>query len=140
MDGRLPGGFGFPIGCAVVATVAIVADMAGATEHPGYAVVPLTLVVFTSGVMTRVPAALGVAAVAWAVVSGFLYGRSGGLVFDLATGRLALALFSALVLGGVVRIVVARIPLRTDPPPRRSGIGNAVDRLQQYIVTPGRHG
>ncbi|MFF0149525.1 hypothetical protein ATK36_5302 [Amycolatopsis sulphurea] len=139
MDGRLPGGFGFPIGCTVVAAVAIVADLAGATEHPGYAVVPLTLVVFTSGVMTRFPAALGVTAVAWAVVSGFLYGRSGGLVFDGATGRLALVLFSALVLGGAVRIVVARIPLNTDPSPRRSNIGNALGRLQD-IVAPGHRG
>ncbi len=78
-----------------VAVAAIGADLAGGTAHPGYAVVSVALVVGAVAVVTTPLAAVGVAAVGWAVLSGFAYGRSGTLVFTASTARVAVILAGA---------------------------------------------
>ncbi|WP_033292278.1 hypothetical protein [Amycolatopsis jejuensis] len=113
---RLAGGFGFPLGCVAVVAAAIAADLAGATAHPGYAVAAVALAVTAVAMLTTPLAAAGVAAVAWAVLSGFAYGRAGDLLFDAATGRVALVLAGALVLG-LVAGTVLRARRRVLPPP-----------------------
>jgi len=123
---RLAGGFGFPLGCAATVAAAIAADLAGATAHPGYAVAAIAAVVAAVAVVTTPLAAAGVAAVGWAVLSGFDYGRSGDLLFDASTGRAALVLAGALVLGLIVgeagravRRAGPAAPKAAVPSPRR---------------------
>ncbi|MGW4487917.1 hypothetical protein ACWEOE_29230 [Amycolatopsis sp. NPDC004368] len=127
---RITGGFGFPLGCAAVVAVAIGADVAGATAHPLYALVPLALVVLAAATSTTPAAATGVAAVAWAVESGFVLGREGHLVFDTASLRVAVVLAAALVVGvlsGLVvdhsrpRNAVGPAPQPSAPPPAERG-------------------
>lgn len=98
-DGRLPGGLGFPLGGVAVVVAAIAADLAGATAHPVYALVALALVALGAAAVTTPAAAAGVALVAWAVDSGFVLGRQGQLVFDGASGRVALVLAAATIVG-----------------------------------------
>ncbi|WP_406636225.1 hypothetical protein [Amycolatopsis sp. WGS_07] len=96
---RLSGGFGFPLGCVAVVAAAIAADLAGATVHPAYAVAAVALAVGAVAVITAPLAAAGVSAVGWAVLSGFVYGRAGDLLFTPATGWVAAILAGALVFG-----------------------------------------
>ncbi|MEV6899807.1 hypothetical protein [Amycolatopsis sp. NPDC051372] len=118
----ITGGFGFPLGCAAVVAAAIGADVAGATAHPLYALVPLALVVVAAAAATAPAAAAGIAVVAWAVDSGFILGREGHLVFDTASGRAALVLAAVLVVGLLSRLVVTaavRARPRVHPWPHR---------------------
>ncbi|MFI5613788.1 hypothetical protein [Amycolatopsis sp. NPDC051903] len=101
------GGFGFPLGCVAAVAVAFGADVAGATTHPLYALVPLALVVLAAAATTTSAAAAGVAAVAWGIDAGFVFGREGHLVFDAASGRAALVLGAALAAGVLARLVTA---------------------------------
>ncbi|MFD2469848.1 hypothetical protein [Amycolatopsis silviterrae] len=96
---RLSGGFGFPLGCVAVVAAAIAANLAGATAHPGYAVAAVALAVGAVAVITAPLAAAGVAAVGWAVLSGFVYSRAGDLLFAAATGWVAVILAGVLVFG-----------------------------------------
>ncbi|HWD02069.1 MAG TPA: hypothetical protein VG674_06410, partial [Amycolatopsis sp.] len=73
----LTGGFGFPLGCASAVVAAIGADVARATTHPLYALVPLALVVLAAGVVTTPVASAGAAAVAGGLDAGFVLGRVG---------------------------------------------------------------
>ncbi len=116
-NGRIPGGFGFPLGCAGVTAAAIAADVAGGSGHPVYSLVALGLVVAATATVTTVVAAAGTAAVAWAVHTGFLLGRAGQLVFDTASAQAALVFTIALVLG----LLIARTqrPMIV-PAPRRA--------------------
>ena len=111
---RLAGGFGFPLGCAATVAAAIAGGLAGATAHPGYSVAAVGAVVAAVAVITTPLAAAGVVMVGWAVLSGFDYGRSGDLLFDAATGRVALVLAGALVLG-LVSGTVWRAARQTGP-------------------------
>lgn len=111
-DGRLAGGFGFPLGCVAVVAAAIAAKLAPA--HPGYAVAAVALAVGAVAVITTPLAAGGAAIVGWAVLSGFVYSRAGTLVFTAATGWVAVILAGAagfgLAAGAGWRAV------RRDPP------------------------
>ncbi|WP_020661259.1 hypothetical protein [Amycolatopsis benzoatilytica] len=125
-EGRLAGGFGFPLGCAATVAAAIAADLAGAAAHPGYSAAAVAVVVAAVAVITTPLAAAGVAVVGWAVLSGFDYGRSGDLLFDASTGWVALVLAGALVLGLVsgavwraVRQLGPAAPPAAVPLPRR---------------------
>lgn len=127
-EGRLAGGFGFPLGCVAVVAAAIGADLAGGTAHPSYAVAAVALVVGAVAVVTTPLAAAGVTAVGWAVLSGFAYGRSGALVFTAATARVAVILAGAavfgLVLGAGWRMVQRVRPVFAEavvPMPRKAG-------------------
>ncbi|WP_326564951.1 hypothetical protein VSH64_24190 [Amycolatopsis rhabdoformis] len=127
---RITGGFGFPFGCAAVVAVAIGADVAGATAHPLYALVPLALVVIAAAATTAPVAAAGIAAVAWALESGFVLGRAGALVFDPASGRAALVLVAALVLGLLSRPVTTAVARARHRGPARP------DRLVASVPSP----
>ncbi|MGW4400593.1 hypothetical protein ACWEHA_35325 [Amycolatopsis nivea] len=111
-DGRLAGGFGFPLGCVAVVAAVIAAKLAPA--HPGYAVAAVALAAGAVAVVTTPLATAGAATVGWAVLSGFVYGRAGALVFTAATGWVAVILAGAagfgLVAGAGWRAV------RRDPP------------------------
>ncbi|WP_103352079.1 hypothetical protein [Amycolatopsis sp. CA-128772] len=106
-------GFGFPFGCAAAVAAVIVADLAGATGHPWYALVTLGAVVTTTAYRSPPPAA-GVAVVAWALHAGFVLGRLGELTFDPASALAALVLTTALVTGTLTRTAVSS--LRTREP------------------------
>lgn len=101
----MTGGFGFPLGCVGVVAAAVASDLAGATGHPWYALSALAAVVCAAALTTTARAATAVAAVAWAVDSGFILGREGRLVFDAATAWVAVVL-GLVLLGG---LVVARL-------------------------------
>ena len=76
LDG-MSGGFGFPFGCVAAVAAVILADLAGATVYPWYALVTLGAVVLATAFRTSLSAAAGVAVVAWALDSGFVLGRAG---------------------------------------------------------------
>jgi len=97
--------FGFPFGCVAAVAAVIVADLAGATDHPWYALVTLGGVVLAFAYRSPLPAAAGVTVVAWALHTGFVLGRLGELTFDAPAGLAALVLASALVTGGLARAV-----------------------------------
>ncbi|MER6765963.1 MULTISPECIES: hypothetical protein [Amycolatopsis] len=126
-EGRLAGGFGFPLGCVAVVTAAIAADLAGATAHPGYAVAAVALAVGAVAVITTPLAVAGLLGVGWAVLSGFAYGRAGDLLFTAATGWVAVILAGAagfgLVLGTGWRAVQRVRPVFAEavvPEPRKA--------------------
>lgn len=98
-EGLLAGGFGFPFGCVAVVTAVIAANLAGATAHPSYAVVAVALAVGAVAVVTTPLASAGVATVGWAVLSGFVYGRSGTLVLTAVTAWVAAILAGTAVFG-----------------------------------------
>ncbi|MDT8912188.1 hypothetical protein [Amycolatopsis sp. PS_44_ISF1] len=137
-DGRLPGGLGFPLGGVAVVAATIVADLAGATRHPGYALAALALVVLAAASMSTPAAVAGTALVAWAVDTGFVLGRAGGLVFDAASGQVALVL-GAVAAAGVVaaaivraarrRVAGPRLALRPIPAPRSGRSQPVADRI-----------
>jgi hypothetical protein len=118
-DGRLPGGIGFPLGAVAVVAATIVADLAGATAHPVYALVALVLVVLATAAVTTPAATAGTALVAWAVDTGFVLGRAGRLVFDAATGQAALVLAAA-TLAGLVAAATVRAARRSVAVPRNA--------------------
>ncbi|MFI5592646.1 hypothetical protein ACIA5G_46890 [Amycolatopsis sp. NPDC051758] len=113
----MSGGFGFPVGCAAAVAAVILADLAGATVYPWYALVTLGAVVLATGYRTSFSAAAGVAVVAWALHDGFVLGRAGALAFSPASAAAALVLTTALA-AGVVAKAVTRTPVRI-PAPRR---------------------
>ncbi len=92
-------GFEFPFGCVAAVAAVIVADVAGATGHPWYSLVTAGAVVLACAYRSPLPTATGVAAVAWALHTGFILGRFGELTFGHASGLAALALAAALVTG-----------------------------------------
>ncbi|MET8999925.1 hypothetical protein [Amycolatopsis sp. NPDC004169] len=98
-------GFGFPFGCVASVAAVVVADLAGATGHPWYALVTLGAVVLASAYRCSPAAASGVAVVAWALHTGFVLGRFGELAFDRGSGLAALVLASALLAGALARTV-----------------------------------
>ncbi|QRP48132.1 hypothetical protein [Amycolatopsis sp. FDAARGOS 1241] len=110
------GGFGFPLGCVAAVAVAFGADAAGATSHPLHALVPLALVVLAAAATTTPAAAAGVAAVAWGIDAGFVFGREGHLVFDAASGRAALVLGAVLAAGVLARLVTTAVRARHRGP------------------------
>lgn len=117
LDG-MSGGFGFPFGCGAAVVAVVLADVAGATRNPWYALVTLGLVVLLTGFWSSATAAIGVAVVAWALDSGFVLGRAGELRFDAATALAAGVLAAAVVVGVAAR--TARRPARVRiPAPRR---------------------
>jgi hypothetical protein len=119
LDG-MSGGFGFPFGCVAAVVAVLSADVAGATGHPWYALVTLGAVVLLTAFWTSVPAALGVAAVAWALDSGFVLGRAGELTFSSASAAAALV-FAALVAFGSLARLASRTPAPLHlPSPRPS--------------------
>lgn len=119
------------MGCVGVVAAVIAADLAGATRHPWYSVVLLGLVVLVMAGWTTVPAATGVALVGWALHSGFVLGRAGGLVFDKPAAQAAAALCLAMVLGAVVSAAATRSPSRQRGDDARQARGvNRVDSGQ----------
>ncbi|WP_370966846.1 hypothetical protein [Amycolatopsis sp. cg9] len=113
----MAGGFGFPFGCVAAVVAVVLADVAGATRFPWYALVTLGLVVLGTAFRSTAAAAIGVAAVAWALDSGFVLGRSGELTFDAASAVAAGVLGVAVVVGVLARVRPG--PVRV-PAPRRS--------------------
>ena len=131
LDG-MSGGFGFPFGCVAAVVAVVLADVAGATREPWYALVTLVPVVLLTVVWSSVTAAIGVAVVAWALDSGFVLGRAGELRFDAASALTAGVLAAALVVGWAarasrrparVRIPVPRRPAAVDAPRTVSPVG-----------------
>lgn len=118
LDG-MSGGFGFPFGCVAAVVAVLLADVAGATAHPWYALVTLGLVVVLAAYRTSAFASFGVAVVAWALHSGFVLGRLGQLAFSAAALVAALVLASALAFGLLTRLPRRSAPLAI-PLPRRS--------------------
>lgn len=119
----MSGGFGFPFGCAAAVVAVLVADVAGASANPWYALVTLGAVVLLAGFWTTVAAAAGVFAVAWALDAGFVLGRAGVLRFDTASALTAAVLAAALALGVLARhrprIPAPRLPAKV---PSRSSL------------------
>ncbi|WP_086839753.1 hypothetical protein [Amycolatopsis kentuckyensis] len=97
--------FGFPFGCVAAVAAVIVADLAGATSHPWYALVTLGAVVLAAASRSSPPAATGVAVISWGLHTGFVLGRFGELTFDPGSGLAALVLASALAAGLLGRAV-----------------------------------
>ncbi|WP_206796448.1 hypothetical protein [Amycolatopsis sp. MtRt-6] len=97
--------FGFPFGCVAAVAAVIVANLAGATGHPWYALVTLGAVVLFAARRSSFAAATGVAVVAWALDTGFVLGRLGELTFDAPAALAALVLASTLVTGLLTRAV-----------------------------------
>src|SRR4051794_9346730 len=97
--------FGFPFGCVAAVAAVVVADLAGATGRPWYALVTLGAVVLSAAYRSSPAAATGVAVVAWALHTGFVLGRFGELTFDRASALAALVLACAVVTGALARTV-----------------------------------
>ncbi|MDQ7806411.1 hypothetical protein Q5425_21940 [Amycolatopsis sp. A133] len=104
--------FGFPFGCVAAVAAVIVADLAGATGHPWYALVTLGTVVLVAAYRGSPAAAAGVGVVAWALHTGFVLGRFGELTFDEPARLAAFVLASALVTGAVARAAVSTLQAR----------------------------
>ncbi len=105
-------GFGFPFGCVAAVAALIVADLAGATGHPWYALVTLGSVVLAFAHRSRPLAATGIAVVAWALHTGFVLGRLGSLVFGSASALAAVVLACALLTGALARAAVSSLRSR----------------------------
>jgi hypothetical protein len=104
----MTGGFGFPFGCVAAVAAVIVADLAGATAHPWYALVTLGAVVALTAFWTSTGAASGVAAIAWALHDGFVLGRFGELTFSPASAAAAVVFAAALLTGAAVSTLRSR--------------------------------
>ncbi|WIY06820.1 hypothetical protein QRX60_24300 [Amycolatopsis mongoliensis] len=115
----MSGGFGFPFGCVTAVVATLSADVAGATGHPWYALVTLGAVVLLTAFWSSVPAAIGVAVVAWALDSGFVLGRAGELTFSPASAVAALVLAVLVAFGFLARLVSRPPALARIPAPRR---------------------
>ncbi|RSD25328.1 hypothetical protein [Amycolatopsis eburnea] len=124
----MSGGFGFPAGCVAAVVAVALADVAGATRFPWYALVTLGLVVLLTAFWSTAAAAIGVAAVAWALDSGFVLGRAGELRFDAASAVAAGVLGVTVLVGLVARVRPRRMPVRV-PAPRRPAEVTARPRL-----------
>lgn len=112
-------GFGFPLGCVAAVAAVIVADLAGATAHPWYALVTLGAVVLAAAFETSFGAAAGITVVAWALHTGFVLGRFGELALDRGSAAAAIVLTAALVAGTLAGLI-ARTPRPVRlPAPRR---------------------
>ncbi|MEU4252352.1 hypothetical protein AB0F15_33615 [Amycolatopsis sp. NPDC026612] len=105
-------GFGFPFGCVAAVAALIVADLAGATGHPWYALVTLGSVVLAAAYRSSPAAATGIAVVAWALHTGFVLGRLGSLVFDAPARLAAFVLACALVTGALARAAASTLQVR----------------------------
>ncbi|NBH10271.1 hypothetical protein [Amycolatopsis sp. SID8362] len=114
----MSGGFGFPAGCVAAVVAVVLADVAGATRFPWFALVTLGLVVLLTAFRSTAAAAIGVAAVAWALHSGFVLGRAGELRFDAASAVAAGVLGVTVLVGILARVRPRRAPVRV-PSPRR---------------------
>ncbi|GHG24052.1 MULTISPECIES: hypothetical protein [Amycolatopsis] len=110
-------GFGFPFGCVAAVAAVIVADLAGATGRPWYALVTLGAVVLAFACRIPLTAAGGVAVVAWALHTGFILGRFGELTFGAPARLAALVLAAALAIGALTR---AASTLQVRKPASRS--------------------
>jgi hypothetical protein len=116
-------GFGFPFGCVAAIAAVIVADLAGATAHPWYALVTLGAVVLKAAFQTSIGAAAGITVVAWALHTGFVLGRFGELTFDRASAAAALVLTAALAAGALAALIVRTpSPVRVPAPRRPAGV------------------
>ncbi|MEV5719681.1 hypothetical protein AB0L41_37835 [Amycolatopsis mediterranei] len=104
--------FGFPFGCVAAIAAVAVADLAGATGHPWYALVTLGAVVLSAAYRGSPAAATGVAVVAWALHTGFVLGRFGELTFDRASALAALVLACAVVTGTLVHVAASTLQVR----------------------------
>ena len=133
LDG-MSGGFGFPFGCVTAVVAVLAADAAGATGHPWYALVTLGVVVLLTAFWSAVPAALGVAVVAWALDSGFVLGRAGELAFSPATAVAALV-FAGLVAFGFLARLISRTPEPARIPTPRHPVSTPQSR---EIALPSR--
>ncbi|MFJ7215819.1 hypothetical protein [Amycolatopsis sp. NPDC098790] len=111
----MSGGFGFPFGCVAAVVAVVLADLAGATRDPWYALVTLGPVVLLTAFWSSVTAAIGVAAVAWALDAGFVLGRAGELRFDAASALAGGVLGAAVVVGLLARSR-PRVPVRVPAP------------------------
>ncbi|WP_410645231.1 hypothetical protein [Amycolatopsis sp. lyj-346] len=112
-------GIGFPFGCVAAVAAVIVADLAGATGHPWYALVTLGSVVLAAAHRSSPAAAAGIAVVAWALHTGFVLGRLGQLTFDPASAFAALVLTAALLTGLLTRAAVSTLQSRVSTSPSR---------------------
>ena len=129
-------GFGFPFGCVAAIAAVIVADLAGATAHPWYALVTLGAVVLRAAVLTTVGTAAGITVVAWALHTGFVLGRFGELTFGHASAAAAIVLTAALAAGTLTGLV-ARTPWPVRvPAPRRPAEVRARDLSRSHQSSP----
>ena len=129
-------GFGFPFGCVAAIAAVIVADLAGATAHPWYALVTLGAVVLKAAFQTSVGTAAGITVVAWALHTGFVLGRFGELAFDHASAAAAIVLTAALATGTLTGLI-ARTPWPVRvPAPRRAAEVRARDLSRSRQSSP----
>jgi len=102
----VPGGFGLPLGFLAAVIVTCLAVAAGATTHPQRA---LTAFVVTIAVIAGIStpwAALGTAAVSWALHTGFVLGRHGNLTVTPPASQAALVLGAVALLTSAVAVAV----------------------------------
>jgi len=120
----VPGRFGFALGFATGVPVTILAVAAGATSHPVWALITLTVAVAAVSAVTTLGAALGTAAVCWSLHSGFVLGRRGDLVFTAGSLRAAVVLVltagTFVVVASAVRAGLAWRHTRQIGPGQRS--------------------
>jgi hypothetical protein len=144
LDG-MSGGFGFPFGCVAAVVAVLVAELCGATGQPWYALVTLGVVVLLTAFWSSAAAAIGVAAVAWALDSGFVLGRAGELTFSPPAALAALVLFAALAVGLLARLPaggIGRPAGRVDPPNTRvppNRPSRHASRPSEYASSPFRY-
>jgi hypothetical protein len=124
------GGIGFPLGFAGATATTVVTIGAGAAEHHLYSLAALAVALAAISAVTTTPAALGSAAVTWAVHDGFVIGREGQLVFTAEAARAAAVLIAVAVvavgLGAAVRAL-------------RSVWAGARDACPKWTRHPSRH-
>jgi hypothetical protein len=141
----MSGGFGFPFGCVAAVVAVLVAELCGATGQPWYALVTLGAVVLLTAFWSSAAAAIGVAAVAWALDSGFVLGRAGELTFSPPAALAALVLFAALAVGLLARLPaggIGRPAGRVDPPITRvppNRPSRHASRPSEYASSPFRY-
>ncbi|EOD67999.1 hypothetical protein [Amycolatopsis vancoresmycina] len=129
-------GFGFPFGCAAAVAAVIVADLAGATAHPWYALVPLGAVVLAAAHRSPLTPATGVAVVAWALHTGFVLHRFGELRFDHASALAAAVLATALLTGTLTRTAVSSIQVRESSAQVRKSSGRVRKSSGRVLRVP----
>jgi hypothetical protein len=104
----VPGGFGFPLGFVAGILVTLVAVAAGATGHPMWSLLGLTLAVAGISAVTTAAAALATACVYWCLQTGFVLASRGELVLTAASLQAAAVLLSTAAIVVVVAAVVRR--------------------------------
>jgi hypothetical protein len=107
---RIDGGFGFPLGFAAAVAATAVSICAGATRHHGFSLGMLVVVVAVVAAVTTARAAMGTAAVAWALHAGFVLGRLGQLVFTPESVHAALALVAVALISSILANTVPHAP------------------------------